>query len=274
MKAIVQWLLKPTFGRKGFVRFYEILKNISFQGLNFRNTDIEKNGELFFLKKLNSFYSSAGVSPVLFDVGANVGNYAKHLFQTFGQNSSIYSFEPFSHPFIELELKKDTIPVLRTFKIGFSDKNQLLNIFTNKEFSEVGGLYNRDFSKFNIFLNEAEECSFVTLDGFCKENSVGQIHLLKIDVEGHELFVLKGASGMLGNGSIDFIQFEFGTGNYLSKTYMFDFFELLSPNFRIFKLLGNGFREMKEYNTDMEIHILSNYIAVRKDISPGFLKSY
>jgi FkbM family methyltransferase len=267
MRSFIYWLLSPTFGKKWFARIYQVLKNISFLGLNYRNTNINNNGELFILKKMKQYYGDKPGKLVLFDVGANIGNYSKDLYQVFGDKSSIYAFEPFSHPYKSLELLKDVIPQFQPFKSGFSDKDQTLTIYTNKEFSEVGGLYNRDFSQFDIYLKESEDCFFDRIDHFAEVHSLSHINLLKIDVEGHELFVLKGAEKLLDNNAIDFIQFEFGTANYLSKTYLYDFFQLLSSKYRMYKLLANGLLEIKEYNPDIEIHVLSNYFAINKGIN-------
>src|SRR5205807_7991096 len=47
-----------------------------------------------------------------------------------------------------------------------------------------------------------------TIDGFCAANSIEQIDLLKIDVEGHELGVLSGASRLLSENRIAIIRIE------------------------------------------------------------------
>ena len=47
-----------------------------------------------------------------------------------------------------------------------------------------------------------------TLDIFCAENGIRQIDLLKIDVEGFEYVVLKGAQNVLMKGAIKAIQIE------------------------------------------------------------------
>src|SRR5262249_15432267 len=48
-----------------------------------------------------------------------------------------------------------------------------------------------------------------TLDKFCSERGVKQIDVLKIDTEGFDFEVLKGASSMLARKAIKFIYFEF-----------------------------------------------------------------
>jgi hypothetical protein len=52
-------------------------------------------------------------------------------------------------------------------------------------------------------------CRKETLDAFCAAGGVDAIDLLKIDTEGHDLSVLRGASGMLAGGRVGFILTEF-----------------------------------------------------------------
>jgi hypothetical protein len=53
-----------------------------------------------------------------------------------------------------------------------------------------------------------EECEVVTVDGYCAENDISHIDLLKIDVQGFENEVLKGCASMLSEGNIDVILTE------------------------------------------------------------------
>ena len=272
MKRFILFILKRSFGTRSFSKFYSVLKNISFRGLNYRNTNIDTNGERFFIRYIDNFYKGNPTPINLFDIGANVGNYSIGLDESVTADRRIYSFEPFSKVFVELDKLKEKIKSFYPFQIGFSDKVQTQKFLSSSVFSEVGGLYNKDFTPFGFTLDLSEEVHFETVDNFCQERDISHIHLLKVDVEGHDLFVLNGARKMLSENKIDFIQFEFGAANYLSKTYLFDFFQLLSPNYRVFKLLKNGFMEIKEYNTDIEIHILSNYIAINKSLNAGLIK--
>jgi len=53
------------------------------------------------------------------------------------------------------------------------------------------------------------ECE--TLDAFCSRLGVNRIDILKIDTEGHEMAVLRGASQMLSMHRVQFIYVEFNT---------------------------------------------------------------
>ena len=55
-----------------------------------------------------------------------------------------------------------------------------------------------------------ETVDIVTLDEFCQTKRIDQINYLKIDTEGGDLEVLKGAANMLTEQRIDFVEVEAG----------------------------------------------------------------
>ena len=55
-----------------------------------------------------------------------------------------------------------------------------------------------------------ETVPMTTLDRLCADQSIGHINFLKIDTEGFDLEVLKGAKQMLKDGNIDLVQVEAG----------------------------------------------------------------
>ena len=69
-----------------------------------------------------------------------------------------------------------------------------------------------------------------TLDNYIKKNNItSKIELLKIDTEGHELYVLQGAKKTLCN--VEFIYFEHHYDDMLNKGYKFSQInEFLSQN--------------------------------------------
>jgi hypothetical protein len=84
---------------------------------------------------------------------------------------------------------------------------------------------------------------------------------LKIDVEGHELNVLKGAAELLSSRRINFIQFEFGEADIDSRTYLRDFFDLLSDNYDFFRIVPHGLRPIGAYSSAHEVFATINYLA-------------
>jgi FkbM family methyltransferase len=85
--------------------------------------------------------------------------------------------------------------------------------------------------------------------------------LLKLDVEGAELDVIRGAADTLARGSIDVIQFEFGGTNIDARTYFQDFFYLLNPSYRLYRIVADGLALIDRYRERYEIFETTNFVA-------------
>jgi FkbM family methyltransferase len=106
----------------------------------------------------------------------------------------------------------------------------------------------------------------VTLDWFCQQNAVSRIRLLKIDTEGYELEVLKGARGMLERGDIDLIQFEFNEMNPYTRVFFHDFLNIL-PNYRLCRLLPNALLPLEPYvPLEHELFAFQNIVAIHRSL--------
>jgi hypothetical protein len=99
------------------------------------------------------------------------------------------------------------------------------------------------------------------LDLFCKERQISQIDFLKIDTEGHELSVLKGASHLISKKNIKLIQFEFNEMNVVSRAYMRDFLGLLA-NYQLHRLLPDGLLPLNDCVQDTELFGFQNIVAI------------
>ena len=95
---------------------------------------------------------------------------------------------------------------------------------------------------------------------------ISAIDLLKIDTEGFDLNVLRGAKGALDRGAIKVIQFEFIPADIAMRVTMRDFFEILH-GYKLFRLCLNGdLMPLRRYDVKRcEIYVTHNIIAVRRD---------
>jgi hypothetical protein len=106
-------------------------------------------------------------------------------------------------------------------------------------------------------------CEVDTGDNYCHKNAIAHIDFCKIDVEGHEYFVLKGFNKMLSRREIDIIQFEHVcASNWRRLHCLEDIFDLLSSHdYRIGRLFPYGILA-QPYETALECLTSANYIAV------------
>lgn len=147
---------------------------------------------------------------VIFDVGAYVGEVTATYKKLFPQ-STIYCFEPFYDSFQKLSRACRDASVY-AYQIALSDKEGKATLHVNTDLSCNSLLPppEGDFkyhSEKSINVGEIQiETS--TLDIFCARAKISSIDILKLDVEGTEVKVLKGTSKMLSEQAIKLIYTE------------------------------------------------------------------
>ena len=95
------------------------------------------------------------------------------------------------------------------------------------------------------FLKEESEIETIDLDTFVSENKIGNVDFLKIDVQGAELDIFKGATKTLKNSLFIISEVEF-LKIYENQPLFGDVSNFLSDNdFMFHKFLGMGGRSLK-----------------------------
>jgi FkbM family methyltransferase len=260
-------LLKIFFGVKCLQSFYEKLFRISLKGMNIGlGSDIQNDGEIFVLNFVKSEIKNYTKPFVIFDVGANIGNYIIEIEKIFKPEDDIYiyAFEPAKNIFKKLTENVSRYSNINVYNLGLSNQQGEQILFYNEKLSGLSSLYKRNLEHFNIKMDSEEQVRLTTIDIFCKEQGIEKIDFLKLDIEGNEINALEGAKTMLEKDSIKFIQFEFGGCNIDSRTYFQDFYYLLKDRYKIYRILRNNLYEIENYNELKEIFITTNYLAIHK----------
>lgn len=198
---------------------------------------------------------------VLFDVGANVGDWTATAHRMIGA-AEIHAFEIVPETAAELRGNVGTLDGVTVNAFGLGAEPGTVPVRYYPTFSEGSGF--SDLSHDLPF--ELREAEVSTGDRYCADHAITHIDLLKIDVEGVEDRVLRGFEGMLGRGAIDVVQFEYGTHNIASHFLLRDFHELFG------KL---GYRVGRVFPTYVDFHPYElpvdedfrgpNFAAVRED---------
>lgn len=140
---------------------------------------------------------------IIFDIGANYGQTALYYRDEF-KNATIFSFEPVKQSFNILTKETKKTKNILIYNIAFGEKNEQVEIYLHEKiFSACNSLKfdNRDGNE----TADKETINVTTLNDFTQKNNISQIDLLKIDTEGYELEVLRGANNLLSTGAINAI---------------------------------------------------------------------
>jgi FkbM family methyltransferase len=189
---------------KSFLRRH----GINLSGIDHLGVDVEVD-----LQRL----AAADPLRTIFDVGGNFGQSALRFSRAFPQ-ARILTFEPVPESFRKLQANTADHHGIEAFEHGFGDVRGLfeIQIQPNAGANTLGG------SKSSL---GSVEIRLETIDEFTAEKGIEAIDLLKIDVEGFELQVLKGAEGLLSRGGVRhvFAECVFAPDTVFPHT---DFFEL------------------------------------------------
>lgn len=216
-------------------------------------------GERHFAEQ---FRRTAPSSAMIFDVGANTGDYAD-MIRSLMPDADVVCFEPNDETFHRLHERFGADHKVRTVHaaLGAERKRSRLYFDANTTASRLATLYPEAAGSGAT----SQEIEVRTLDDVALEMGIRQIHLLKIDAEGHELSVLAGARHTIDAGCIDIIQFEFNSIHVHSRTFLRDIRQKL-PGFTLIRLLPNGGVLLDHSDVIFEeIFGFQNIIAVKKE---------
>jgi FkbM family methyltransferase len=189
------------------------------------------------------FFPNGSKLDTVLDVGANTGQTALTVVRYFPK-SRVYSFEPVPSTFQELVWNIAKHPNIEAICCAMGDSQGSARITTeplsgsNTLLLDVG-LNPNPKSLLQVQVN--------TIDAFCAEREIQRVSLLKIDTEGYEINVLRGAERLLAEGRIDFILAEC------------DFFRRSSEP-------HGDFSEIFKYISSRGFHVVSMYTGGVDDL--------
>jgi len=211
---------------------------------------------------------------LVFDVGANLGQWTMEVLER--KKGCIYHlFEP--SPVLFQKLKGN---LSREIKRGIIVANQyalsdredpLVPYYFYPKFPGNSTLYRRgknvEGPPFSIGTPKLENIEIRSLDKYCRGHHISHIGFLKIDTEGSEWKVLKGAENLLRNKQIDYIQFEYGECYKDSHSTLEEVYNYLVENgYEVFKILPDRLKYVKQFLKRREDYKWCNFLAVSRGL--------
>ncbi len=173
-----------------------------------------------FLKNQNA--------PVIFDVGANVGQSVDRFLRLFPE-SAIHSFEPSPTTYEKLQSHCSPFPNVKAWNYGVGREEAVLPFQENDNSDMSSFLSPSEFSWGKII--KTTDVPVITLDSFSKKQGIDFIHILKSDAQGYDFEVFKGAEGLMKENRIGLIYFEFIFSDmYKNLPRFHDVFRYLTEN--------------------------------------------
>jgi FkbM family methyltransferase len=257
---VLRFLLKPL--PAGAHEIIEMLTQ-EYQGKGYL-TSIQEEVSVF-IKLLDGATghgetNEANDGILFLDIGGNLGDWTKALIQA--RPSSVVSvIEP--NPLLVGKLKKhfEGNQSVDVQQIALANSDGILPFYADSAESAMGSLQLRDVKHLGYEFELIAEVRVTTLDKLLK-GSTNPL-ALKIDVEGLELQVLRGAIESLNR--VLLIQFEFGGTNIDSRVFFKDIFQLLvDSQFSIFRLCPKGrIKRIEKYSENDECFKFTTYYALK-----------
>ena len=195
------------------------------------NLDLRRNLTMSsYYQCLNRVKFESGYTPIFFDVGCNINYIPEHcgvlddfteiFFQQY-PDAKCYGLDPLYWQAYEEKWKND--PRVTLIKKALSDTTESKTLYTPGALNAINAHAISSFFNRKCFtrgIDEVEvECT--TIDLLIDEFNLERIDYLKVDTEGAELLILKGASDALQNKKINCIQVEHG-GTYDDAGFTMD----------------------------------------------------
>ena len=182
---MVKQVVKKVIGR----RLLSLVKRI------FRLDTLEEVDIVYEVLK------ASDTSPIMIDVGAHVGN-TLESFAALGW--SVYAFEPDpKNRRLLLERFGKHRDVSIDDRAVSNEKREGVSFFTSEMSTGISSL-----SSFHESHSETAAVDTITLSEFVKHQGISDVGFLKIDTEGHDLFVLQGIDWNVTSPTVIICEFE------------------------------------------------------------------
>lgn len=195
--------------------------------------------------------------PVVLDVGAFEGEYGLMARRVLGAQAEIHCFEPNPTAFTRLESHPD----LTVHNVALAGSAGSRTLYADPEAPTMASLEADTLHPIGLSPTAEMTVTTTTVDRFCSEHGIDHVDLLKVDVEGTELEVLRGAPEVLRQHPV--VQFEFGYGNLARRTFLRDFYELLGSGYLFHRVAPKGLVPLGPYRLELEVFVsATNYVAI------------
>jgi FkbM family methyltransferase len=226
--------------------------------------DPHVNGEYWLLEQV---LNGTPGPQVLLDVGANKGDWTAHAIGLVAapKEVHVHAFEPSlaTRSMLTARFRGSAVVSVQPYALSVTVGEA--TFYCN----DIGAGTN---SLSPVSGPKEETVRLITVDEFLQHFGIESVSMVKIDTEGFDLLVLKGAEKALSEGLIQLVQFEYNWRWLLNHASLRDVFDLISNKpYRLGKLVGETIEFFKEWHFELDRYFENNYVLVRQDSELCFL---
>lgn len=230
--------------------------------------DLRTNGESSLQRWVLNL-SLPGQEIHVIDVGANVGRWSVAMLgaaQESGRSDDLrmHVFEPSAYTFecLAATLRGQKVKLAR-MAMSDGSGSSLLHVIAPA--AGTNSLHAPHGAPSGV---RTEEVITTTLSSYAEQAGLDELALVKVDTEGHDLVVLRGARQLFAEQRISVVQFEYNHRWIYARSYLRDAFELLEPlGYRVGKLTPAGVEFYPAWDAELETFVEGNYVACRQAIA-------
>ena len=174
---------------------------------------------------------------VFMDIGANIGLMSLAASKFVGEGGTVYSFEPVpsTYRILRRNIEINNVMNVKTYSKAVGSKREEKNIYWMYG-GKSGAATMIEPQKDTYYCKVEVE----TVDGFVRDNDINVLRLIKIDVEGWELEVLKGAKELLSSDKAPVVIIEYSETHPIFGGELMDIYDNLVRinDYKIYRLEG------------------------------------
>ncbi len=273
MHSFLTQLLFSLIGRRATYRIGRALYQKA-RG-DVRN-DIVSNGETLVQSCVVDAWKRGGLSGqrlVVFDVGANVGDWSSALVSVLTDSNmreavDLYVFEPVPSTFECLRNRLGAqSPVPHYEQVALSSENGEGVMYVTAPNAGTNSLHagSQRGDQKQIAIVRA------TATDFCKSHGIQKVHLLKCDTEGHDMEVIRGALPLLTDEKISILQFEYNHRWVFARNFLRDaFMSIEKLPYKLAMLQPDHILIFGEWHPELDRFFEGNYALVHVDALDWF----
>lgn len=218
------------------------------------------------IKAIEFLFPFLGDNPLVFDVGSNKGDWMDVILNEFKEGCELHSFEPNTIlvNFQKIKYDYNTNIIYNDLAVSNTSGKQVDFYYFEDFHNGLSSIINNP--KWHEFNPQKKKVLTTTIDDYCSINSVEKIDFLKIDVEGVEALVFKGAKEMLAKDAIKIIQFEYSEHYKVANNKFKDIIDICVPlGYKFYLFEEDNFAEV-DTNNFVEDYRFENFFVTKFNI--------